>query len=187
MTYEEYLLACRNTQSEPNAELQRVASLKTLTLEIAANQRLGDWLEANGGAITVVTEVEDAVVELCRLKAEGAVIGIDIETAKAQGYQDHPQAGLHPEVSQIRLVQLFVDKSSGVVIIDCFSAGYGWLEEIQGGHYVAHNAQFERSHFWHHIKQELTIDCTMLAGRVFYGDHRKLAELAAAYSGDRDR
>jgi hypothetical protein len=30
MNYEEYLLACRASQSEPNAELERVASLKTL-------------------------------------------------------------------------------------------------------------------------------------------------------------
>jgi DNA polymerase I-like protein with 3'-5' exonuclease and polymerase domains len=178
MTYEEYLLACRASQSEPNAELERVASLKTLAQEIAANQRLGDWLELNGGSITVVTEAADAAAELARIKASGEVIGIDIETAKAKDHLSHPQAGLHPAVSSIRLVQLFSGKESGVIIIDCLSAGYGWLELLQGGHYVAHNAQFERNHFWHHIKQELKIDCTMLAGRVFYGELRKLAELA---------
>lgn len=178
MTYEEYLLASRDSRSEQNTKLKRVASLKTLAHEIAANQRLDDWMELNGGAITVVTDAADAAAELARIKADGEVIGIDIETAKAPGHLSHPQAGLHPAVSSIRLVQLFPGRESGVVIIDCLFAGYGWLEHLKGGHYVAHNTQFERNHFWHHIKQELNIDCTMLAGRVFYGENRRLAELA---------
>jgi DNA polymerase I-like protein with 3'-5' exonuclease and polymerase domains len=181
MNYEEYLVACRDAGQSKEPELKRLAGLKLLSQEIAANQRLNDWLELNCASINVITEASDATNELIRLKANGEVIGIDIETAKAQGRADHPHAGLHPAVSNIRLVQLFQSMESGVIIIDCFAAGYSWLEHLHGGHYVAHNAQFERSHFWYHIKRELNIECTMLAGRVFHGEIKKLSQFCADY------
>ena len=184
MTYEEYLLASRDAVTNTgtiSTELERVSRLKLIGEEITANQHLNDWLEQHAGSINVVTTPDDAQVELVRLKASGGVIGIDIETAKAPGYLLHSQAGLHPQLSCIRLVQLFHSRDSGVIIIDCFAAGYEWLGHLAGGHYVAHNAQFECSHFWHHIKVALDVDCTMLAGRVFHGELKGLAVLAADY------
>lgn len=184
MKYEDYLLACRDANQQgqqPSAELQRVAKLTLIAREVQANARLSDWLELHGGGITVIADENDAIIELERLKANGGIIGIDIETGKKVGCCTHPQAGLHPKVSSIRLVQLFQGRHTGIVVIDCFAAGYQWIEHLQGGRYVAHNAQFECSHFWHHLQHELDIECTMLAARVFHGELKKLSDLAAEY------
>jgi DNA polymerase-1 len=181
MKYEDYLAALRETDVPAGAELERISRLKLVAKEIDANHHLEQWLELHAGAITVITDEVDAVAEVGRLKATGELIGIDIETAKAANCADHPQAGLHPQVSCIRLVQLFQTKTSGVVIIDCFATGHAWLPNLIGGRYVAHNAHFECSHFWHHFREELKIECTMLAGRVFHGKHRKLSDFAAEY------
>lgn len=177
-SYEEYLTAKRANGPTNHVELVRVSLLKSIATEISANQHLDDWLKYHAGNIKVITDQSAAMHAVKLLKASGEIIGLDIETAKAPEYAEHPQAGLHPKVSNIRLVQLFQSKASGVIIIDCFAAGYDWLPHLLGGHYVAHNSRFEGTHFWHHLKQELNIDCTMLAGRVFYGELKKLSELA---------
>jgi DNA polymerase-1 len=181
MKYEDFLLACRDDNPERKAELQRISRSTLIAREIQANAHLSEWLEHHAGDITVITDEEDAIIELDRLKASGEAIGIDIETSKKDGYTAHPQAGLHPIASNIRLVQLFVGKDSGVVVVDCFAAGYDWFENLQGGRYVAHNAQFECGHIWHHFRQELNVDCTMLAARVLHGELKKLSDLSAEY------
>lgn len=178
ITYEEFLVAKRDLVAISAAEFDRMASLKTIATEVEADHQLTKWLEVNAGPIKVITNEVEAISAIEQLKVCGDITGIDIETAKSVAYADHPQAGLHPIVSNIRLVQLYQSKDSGVIIIDCFAAGYNWLPHLLGGHYVAHNSQFEASHFWHHLKKELNIDCTMLAGRVFYGELKKLSELA---------
>jgi DNA polymerase-1 len=181
MKYEDFLVARRDAGPNMGKELERTSHFKLVAVEITANQELSDWLQQQAGSITIIIDNASAVAEITRLKAMGEVIGIDIETAKAPGHVDHPAAGLHPMVSQIRLVQLFHSTATGVIIIDCFAAGYAWLPELTGGRYVAHNAQFECSHFWHHFKNKLDVDCTMLAGRVFHGAHKKLSEFATEY------
>lgn len=178
MTYEEYLVARHSGHGALPWALDRAAQQKAISDELLASRRLDQWLGEAAGGISVVTTHADAIAAVNRLKASGGVIGIDIETAKGIGFDDHPQAGLHPKASRIRLVQLFLDKTMGVIIIDCFQAGYAWIHALVGGHYVAHNAQFECSHLWLHFAQELTIECTMLAGRVFDNDNHKLSDYA---------
>ena len=186
MTYDEYLLACRDAVTATGGvgrELERVACSRSMADEIAASAHLSDWLEQQAGSINAIADRETAIDEVAKLKAATGIIGIDIETAKDPTCPEHPAAGLHPTFSRIRLVQLFHSKDRGVIIIDCFAAGYAWLPALIGGHYVAHNAGFECSHFWRHLKQELNIDCTMLAGRVFHGDLKKLSDLTPEYLG----
>ncbi len=159
----------------------KVARRKPLSDESKATQNLKTWLQRHAGNITVIRNESEAIETIERLKKSGDVIGIDIETAKAAGYVEHPQAGLHPKISRIRLVQLYQSNATGVFVIDCFAAGHEWLKCLSGGRYVAHNAMFECSHFWHHFKEELDIQCTMLADRVFSGENRKLSELVAEH------
>ena len=99
MSYEDYLVARREATTTDCDELKRISRLKTVAREVDANHHLSEWLERFAGAITVITDQEDAVAEVTRLKASGDVIGIDIETGKAAAYVDHPQAGLHPKAS----------------------------------------------------------------------------------------
>ena len=120
MTYEEFLVARREAGATVDSELERVSQLSKVAKEVKANHQLSAWLERHAGAINVITDKDDAVAEVIRLKASAEVIGIDIETAKASDYTEHLQAGLHPKVSRIRLVQLFQDTGNGVTIIDCF-------------------------------------------------------------------
>jgi len=181
MKYEDYLLLLLEAGAASTPALKRTAKQVLIAREVMANEQLSHWLTQHAGAITVITSEEDAIVELNRLKVSGEIIGIDIETARRPDFQNHPQAGLHPKLSNIRLVQLFQDKIAGVVVIDCFATGYQWLEHLRGGRFVAHNAQFECSHFWHHFRQEVDIECTMLAARVFHGELKKLSELADEY------
>lgn len=180
-SFEDYLVVNRDNCNAINAELVRVSKLKTIATEIAASEHLDAWLKCHAGNINVITDEYAAINAVNLLKESGGIIGLDIETAKAAECMKHPQAGLHPKMSNIRLVQLFHSKASGVIIIDCFATGCNWVKSLVGGHYVAHNSQFEVSHFWHHLKQELNIDCTMLTGRVFYGELKKLSELASEH------
>lgn len=183
MTYEEFLIARRNGLGALPLALERTVQPKAFADDLLATKKLDQWLADTAGGISVVTTHIDAISAVSRLKASGRKIGIDIETAKGVGYANHLHAGLHPNASRIRLVQLFLDKSMGVVIIDCFHAGYAWCQALIGGHYIAHNALFECSHLWLHCPQELSIECTMLAGRVFDNDNHKLADYASEHLG----
>jgi hypothetical protein len=97
MKYEDFLVVCREAGATAGGEFERISRLKVISTEIDANRDLGEWLEQQAGAITVITDEDDAVAELTRLKASGDVIGIDIETARVADYADHLQAGLHPQ------------------------------------------------------------------------------------------
>jgi DNA polymerase-1 len=183
MTYEEYRVALRNARGDLNGDLRRTGQQKTIVKEVEANRQLSQWLSVHAGGISMVTRPADAVAVVKRLKAAGEIIGIDIETAKSRQHLDHPQAGLHPLLSRIRLVQLFRSRAEGAIVIDCFAAGYDWLQHLIGGHYVAHNAQFECSQLWHLLKQEVHLECTMLADRVLNDQNRALDDLAHEYLG----
>jgi DNA polymerase I len=183
MTYEEYLVTLRNTGGLPTGELRRLALLKPIAAELAASRRFAGWLAANAGGIKLVTRSADAIAIIERMKASGEVIGLDIETAKGRGSEQHPLAGLHPQLSQIRLVQLFRSSDEGVFVVDCTAAGHAWLQSLAGGRYVAHNAKFEASQLWHLFQQEIDLECTMLAGRVFYDQNLSLEHYAQDHLG----
>lgn len=146
MTYEDYLVSHRQDSGQTKQPMTA-----PVAREVETSRILADWLHKNAGDMTIITNDHDAELAIDRLKAQGEVIGIDIETAKAPGHEGHPLAGLHPLVSSIRLVQLFHGRDTGVIIVDCQRAGYNWLGRLHGARYVAHNAQFECAHFWHHI------------------------------------
>lgn len=179
MSYENFLVACREGDNNPSFE--RISHLKGIAKEIDATSHLNEWIGKHTSGITLIMNSADAVAEINLLKLVDEIIGIDIETAKAVGYNDHSHAGLHQKLSSIRLVQLFQGNNGKVIIIDCFAAGYEWISALAGGRFVAHNSLFESNHFWYHLKEELDIECTMLAERVFEGKNKKLSELAEDY------
>ena len=87
-------------------------------------------------------------------------IGLDIETSKIG---DHPQAGLLPQVSKIRLVQLCYGET--VWVIDCRGAGLAWVYPLSELHLVAHNAKFELQHFLQAGIDLPNLDCSLLLAR----------------------
>lgn len=183
MTYEDYLVALRNTGGLPTPDLRRFAQQKTIIDEIAAARQLAHWIGAKAGGIKLVTRAEDAIAVVDQIKSSGEVIGLDIETAKSPRQEQHLLAGLHPQLSRIRLVQLFRSRDDGVFVVDCFAAGHDWLRSLAGGRYVAHNAKFEASHLWPLLGREIDIDCTMLAGRVFNDLNLSLEHYAREHLG----
>lgn len=110
----------------------------------------------------------------------GKTVGFDIETATANA---HPAAGLDPRVSSIRLAQFCDPEGQVVYVVDCHRAGTRWVAHLPAVHLVIHNAAFEVHHMMRYSSARLSFDCTMLAGRVLYGENRSLKDLVKEIVG----
>ena len=110
----------------------------------------------------------------------GRTVGFDIETAPTIA---HPAAGLDPRVSSIRLAQFCDPVGQVVYVIDCYKAGTGWVTHLPAVHLVIHNAAFEVRHLLQLSPERMSFDCTMLAGRVLYGENRSLKNLVKELDG----
>ena len=112
-----------------------------------------------------ITEKEDAVKALGKIDVKN-LIGLDIETSKTC---DHPQAGLCPRMSNIRLIQMY-DGGSSVYVFDMLYLSLTLLKDIlKKGRFVAHNGIFEIQHFTHKGFPNLNIGCSMLLSQLLEG------------------
>ena len=169
MKFEEYLALL----NQPDVDQSRVAQarkLKGISSEIERSERLSGWIQVNGGLQYVRSEV--VAIDLVSGFDCNQITGIDIETAKAI---DHPLAGLVPMVSRVRTVQLW-QRGKPVIVIDCFSAGYEWLNSIRPLKLAAHNAVFEVKHLSRVMRDVPPIICTMLMMRPFAGRNLSLVK-----------
>lgn len=107
------------------------------------------------------------------------VIGIDLETAKHPEYITHPQAGLNPDLSRIRLVQLAAGER--VAVIDAFQVPVQVIAPLMKRGLVAHNADFEMRFLLASGLNPKRLHCTLLADRVVSGARRTLADVSLAY------
>lgn len=134
-------------------------------------QAISEYLEPF--PINIIADLKQAKVAIHQLK-KSTLLGIDIETSKTR---DHPNAGLIPKISQIRLVQLFDGKT--LTVFDCQPlGGVNWITPLTETHLVAHNACFEAQHFYHQGIEFNHLDCSMLMGRVFLNRKYSLKEAA---------
>lgn len=133
--------------------------------------------------ITVIHE-RKAVDSALKHLSQATLLGLDIETNKSA---EHPQAGLNPKLSKIRLIQLFDGKT--VYVFDCLQIGcLDWMDAIKDCHLIAHNASFEAQHFFHNGIIFSHLDCTMLEGRVFLNRNLSLKDAAKdAFGLDMDK
>lgn len=106
--------------------------------------------------------LQEAISKLLSAK----IIGLDIETAKLS---DHQHAGLIPCISRVRLVQVY--DGNTCYVIDINKLGLDWLKKLQHKQMVAHNAQFEDTHLYHAGIDLMNLQCSLLVGRVFVGEH----------------
>jgi DNA polymerase I-like protein with 3'-5' exonuclease and polymerase domains len=169
MRFEDYLLLVRDGILDQK-ETAAARKSKVIGQEIEAAKRLQEWVK-NHGDVRLVQTPEEALEALSRFDS-GAMTGIDIETAKASG---HPKAGLLPEVSQVRLLQLW-QPNQPVLVVDCFKAGYGWLKALTQMRLVAHNALFETKHLMRVMPQVPDITCSMLMMRPIAGKNLSLVK-----------
>lgn len=166
--------------ASPAASPQSLLFQTTTPAGPSAQERLAvEGLRVN--YITTAAAAEEAVAEL--LKASPP-LGLDIETDKLPRFRSHPQAGLQPQLSSIRLVQLFA--GGGVVhVFDVFRPGLQEaLRPVWGQSMVAHNAVFELKHLLHAgVAFEQTLECTMLQANALAGGLPRLADAAETYLG----
>lgn len=114
--------------------------------------------------------VEDKIEaeQIChKLKKVSGVFGLDLETAKLEGYEDWDEStgikpGLDPYLSKIRLVQIWTGNRG--YVFDVFKTGLGVLEELfyRVPGFVAHNAVFELLQLTHAGFMRMNIDCSMI-------------------------
>ena len=101
--------------------------------------------------------------------------GIDLETAKAKGYEKHPMSGLDPRMSTIRLMQLYAGEK--IYVFDLFKCrdaevDFQIKKFLQEKKLIAHYAMFELKMLMHHFIEPKDMHCSMLLGNfVYHAEH----------------
>jgi DNA polymerase-1 len=172
MNYE-YWLEQRRANPQ-DKEVLRAGKLKTILRAETKAKHLRQWL-AERANLQVVNHLADAV-SAAEMLASAPMLALDIETAKTA--VDHPQAGLNPWLSRIRLVQYCDGKDC--YLFDLFKIGsLDWVQPLLAIKTVAHNALFEAGHFLHQGIVFENLHDSMLMGRVFLNENKALKDLAA--------
>ena len=97
------------------------------------------------------------------------VMGIDIETYAKKGYKGHRLGGLHPALSEIATVQIYLPNEDETYLFHVSNYAYrlgALVNFIETRRFIAHNAKFEISHFLHHRINPREIGCSMLLFRL---------------------
>lgn len=79
-----------------------------------------DLLATEGIAFKHITDSEQAKKTVTVLLKSDPPLGLDTETAKLDEFIDHPEAGLDPHLSRIRLIQMY-GGGEAVYIFDMLS------------------------------------------------------------------
>ena len=125
-----------------------------------------------------IDDHEEAFLQMRRLiNSDTKFWGIDLETAKAAKYPKHPQAGLDPRMSEIRLLQLYDGEK--IYIFDCFKCenekkSFNSLvcDFLGQKKLIAHYAIFELKMLMHHFCEPTDMHCSMLLGNfVYHAEH----------------
>jgi len=171
LDYETWLEMRRLTPQDQ--EIMQSGSLKTIRHAEANAAHLRQWL-AERVSLHVIDNFDDAhklAAELVGCKR----LALDIETAKID--PEHPQSGLNPKLSRIRLIQYC--NGTDCYLFDQFKIdSLDWINPLLDIETVAHNALFEASHFLHQGIIFNNLHDTMLMGRVFFDENRALKDLA---------
>lgn len=111
-------------------------------------------------------------VEALNAKAalpDAPIRGLDIETAKIEKYlytdelKKSRKTGLCPHLTRQRLVQVYTGLET-IFVFDLFHVDKNIIfDMLRRGKYVAHNAQFEQSHFSHMGLDSFDLECSMIA------------------------
>ena len=174
--YENWLEQRRTNPQD--SEVLRVSRLETILKAEASAAHLREWL-ADRVNLHMVDTLEDAQ-QAAQILAGCDKLALDIETAKTD--LNHPQSGLNPKLSRIRLIQYC--NGTDCYLFDQFKINrLDWIEPLLCIETVAHNALFEAGHFMYQGITFNNLHDTMLMGRVFFDKNRGLKDLAAEALG----
>jgi DNA polymerase-1 len=107
---------------------------------------------------------------------------LDTETAKLPQWAEHPQAGLDPHLSRIRLLQIYSGAKT-VYLFDLFALNPAVLAPLWRCRLVAHNAVFDLKHLRHAGIDARRVGCTMLMANALSGRLIGLARLVRDFLG----
>ena len=174
-------LTLNQVTNSHNPEVQHALTSKVNQASLLKFQQIAEYLKPY--PIDIITDLLKAQAVIHQL-TKSSFLGFDIETSKTV---DHPQAGLNPKLSRIRLVQLF--DGYRIYLFDCHKIGpVDWIRTLSTCHLIAHNATFEAQHFYHKGISFTQLDCTMLMGRVFLNKNLSLKDAAyKAFDLDMDK
>lgn len=153
-------------------ELIHNSKLKTIKKSINLSFKLKAYLSKTFLCTVMDTEEAEAIAQQLVNKEW---LGLDIETGKTD--PEHPLAGLNPLLSQIRLIQIY-DGHTCYVFDQYKIKTFDWLTPLLDNQIVAHNAVFEASHFLHQGITFNNLHDSMLMGRVFLNENKRLKDLA---------
>jgi DNA polymerase-1 len=171
ISYENWLEQRRTNPQD--REVLRVSGLKKILEAESKAAHLRQWL-ADRVTLHIIETVEDAL-QAAQILAGCDMLALDIETAKTD--LNHPQSGLNPKLSQIRLIQYC--NGTDCYLFDQFKINsLEWIEPLICIETVAHNALFEAGHFLHQGIVFVNMHDTMLMGRVFFDKNRGLKDMA---------
>ena len=139
-----------------------------------------DLLATEGIAFKHITDSEQAKKTVTVLLKSDPPLGLDTETAKLDEFIDHPEAGLDPHLSRIRLIQMY-GGGEAVYIFDMFELDIWVLAPLWDLPMVAHNAVFDLKHLLHAGAYPKKIGCTMLMENAITGRLPSLANLSKKY------
>ena len=148
----------------------------------AGQRQAREILKNRGIAIKYIRTAKRArqVIELlCKISGP---LGLDTETARAQGFPAHPQAGLEPHLSSLRLVQLY-GGGRHVYLFDLFTLPLDLLAPLWRRPLIAHNAVFDLKQLRHAGAVPRRLGCTLLMANALTGRRTGLADLAREYLG----
>lgn len=109
-----------------------------------------------------------AIKAIEKLMAKDVLFGIDIETEALSRYLHLPKAALSPNLSKIRLIQVFDGSTS--VVFDCkFIGDYRiFFKFLSTKRFIAHNAVFESMFFQKLGVKKMNIGCTLLIAKCIF-------------------
>lgn len=138
-----------------------------------ARQLTFDFADTHYKAL-YLTDRKEIDVALKRLySSKAAVIGLDLETGKEL---THPQAGLDPHMSYIRLAQLYDGET--VYVVDWQAADMQpnaslyFTKILLERQLIAHYAIFEIKHLIYHVCEPKNVHCSkLMADFVYHAEH----------------
>ncbi len=140
----------------------------------------GEILKKLGIRVEYVTDAVIAEKIIFGLSDKTGPFGLDTETAPIEEYRNHPRAGLDPNLSKIRLVQIYPGGDS-VFVFDMYRINMRLIDQIWNFPLIAHNAVFDLKHLFLAGANPEKVGCTMLMENALSNNLRSLKGLAKKY------
>lgn len=118
--------------------------------------------------LTYVTETLEAEYILSRLSEKtSSVTAIDTETAALPNYRGTSEAALSPQLSKVRLLQIYTGEEAFVFDIEKIGNPGIFTSYLEEGHFIGHASVFDLQYFYKQFGiTKCNIGCTYLLSKL---------------------